>query len=219
MGAWENELLRRANSRPFKWYRFFDDIWGIWTHGEKVLRVFHDLANQIHPNINVELRVTDTSIEFLDVEVMLSDSGYISTNLFTKPTDARAYLYYASEHPSCMKRGWGGSPTQGMGIHSSPTQGIGDETKRICSKQSDYQDHRENLISRLCERGFPKGQVIHELCKVDRMGREDLLGRRGRKSSIKEGDRVPMVITYSGFLPDIRAIMKRTDTFYTDQTE
>lgn len=88
-------------------------------------------------------------------------------------------------------------------------KGLGMRLKRICSKQSDYQHHRENLISRLCERGYPKGRVIHELGKVDRMGREEILGRRSKKRSVKEGERVPMVITYSGFLPDIRAIMKK----------
>ena len=177
MGAWENELLTRANFRPLKWYRFIDDIWGIWTHGEEALRDFHELANAIHPKINVELRVSNTSIELLDVEVMLSDSGYISTSLFTKPTDARAYLHYDSDHPPCMKR--------------AIPKGLGMRLKRICSKQSDYQHHRENLISRLCERGYPKGRVIHELGKVDRMGREEILGRRSKKRSVKEGKGFP----------------------------
>ena len=78
MGAWERELLRMTDVRPKKWYRFIDDIWGLWTHGEESLQAFHRLANEIHPNIQVDLRFSDTSIDFLDVEILLSESGYIS---------------------------------------------------------------------------------------------------------------------------------------------
>ena len=47
MGTWEQELLSRAALFSLKWYRFIDDIWGIWLHGGETLRAFHDMANQI----------------------------------------------------------------------------------------------------------------------------------------------------------------------------
>ena len=195
MGAWEKELLGRATHKPLKWFRFIDDIWGIWTHGEGNLRAFHALANQIHPNIKVDLRLSDSCIEFLDIQILLSNSGFITTDLFIKPTDARAYLHYTSDHPLSTKR--------------AIPKGLGMRIKRICSNDKDYSYHKDKLISRLSERGYPKRQITNELDKVDRMKREDLLLRRDKKSGMRGEGRVPMVVTFSSFLPDIRAIMRK----------
>ena len=64
------------------------------------------------------------------------------------------------------------------------------------------------MVNRLSERGYPKRQVTYELEKVDRMEREALLDRRGK--NCKKGEsRVPMVVTFSSFLPDIRAIIRK----------
>ena len=194
MGAWEKELLSSTAVPPDKWFRYIDDIWGLWSHGEEALREFHELANRIHPNIKVDLRISDKSIEFLDVEILLSESGNISTNLHTKPTDARAYLHYSSDHPPCVKR--------------AIPKGLGMRIKRICSNQSDYQHHREKLINRLRERGYPREEVTNELRKVDRMKREALLTTKDGTRT-REGSRVPMVVTFSSFLPDIRGILKK----------
>ena len=96
----------------------------------------------LHPIIEVDLRVSDSRIEFLDVEVHMSESDHISTSLFCKPTDARAYLHFTSDHPSCTKR--------------AIPKGLGIRLKRICSNQSDYQRLRGKLIKRLVERGYPR---------------------------------------------------------------
>ena len=34
MGKWESMLLGRVERKPLQYYRFVDDIFGIWTHGE-----------------------------------------------------------------------------------------------------------------------------------------------------------------------------------------
>ena len=194
MGAWELELLSRSSFKPLKWFRFIDDIWGVWVQGEDTLREFHTLANKIHPNINVDLRLSSSTIEFLDVEVMLSDSGYFTTNLYSKPTDARAYLHYTSDHPPCVKR--------------AIPRGLGMRMRRICSNETDYLHHRQRLVDRLRERGYPARELTAELEKVDRMERADLLGKVAKIKGEREEARVPMVVTFSSFLPDIRAIIR-----------
>ncbi|KAH3717013.1 hypothetical protein DPMN_059752 [Dreissena polymorpha] len=50
MGAWENELFRRS------YFRFVDDVWGLWTHGIEALKTFHTQGNEINPRIKLELR-------------------------------------------------------------------------------------------------------------------------------------------------------------------
>ena len=88
-----------------------DDIWGIWTHGEEALTQFHKRANSIHTRIEVDLRYSTESIEFLDTVTSVKD-GYIKTNLYCKPTDTHQYLHRTSDHPKTVKR----SIPYGVGI-------------------------------------------------------------------------------------------------------
>ena len=56
LGVWEQQLLEQSSDKPHTYFRYVDDIWGIWLHGEKKLKKFHDLANSIHPRIKIELK-------------------------------------------------------------------------------------------------------------------------------------------------------------------
>ena len=89
--------------KPAVYLRYIDDIFGIWLHGADELRAFHDRANKIHPKIQVDLRMSPSEIEFLDVIVKLQ-SGVLSTDLFEKPTDSKTYLHFHSDHPMHTKK-------------------------------------------------------------------------------------------------------------------
>jgi len=56
LGAWEEELFKRSYRKPLVYFRFVDDVWGLWTHGEDALLDFHTKGNQINPRIKLELR-------------------------------------------------------------------------------------------------------------------------------------------------------------------
>ncbi|XP_058872875.1 uncharacterized protein LOC117966563 isoform X1 [Acipenser ruthenus] len=98
VGKWEEMLLSKLDKKPFEYIRYVDDIFGIWTHGEQSLFQFHKVANNIHPNISVDLRWTKSEIEFLDTLVKL-DQGSIKTYLYWKPTDMHQHLHASSAHP------------------------------------------------------------------------------------------------------------------------
>ena len=66
MGSWEELLLDGYPTKPLVYFRFCDDIFGCWQGGEDSLKRFHDYANSIHPKIQVDLRMSTSSIEFLD---------------------------------------------------------------------------------------------------------------------------------------------------------
>ena len=51
MGSWEKELFRRSPCHPLAYFRFVDDVWGLWTHGAEALKQFFNVGNQIHPRI------------------------------------------------------------------------------------------------------------------------------------------------------------------------
>ncbi|KAH3836664.1 hypothetical protein DPMN_110035 [Dreissena polymorpha] len=39
MGAWETELFSKSNKHPIAYFRFVDDVWGLWTHGLEALKM------------------------------------------------------------------------------------------------------------------------------------------------------------------------------------
>ena len=54
--------MDQAHHLPYAYYRYVDDVWGIWTHGEETLRRFRELANTIHPHIQVTLRFSKKAV-------------------------------------------------------------------------------------------------------------------------------------------------------------
>ena len=191
LGRWENELHARCIVKPLAYFRFCDDIFGIWLGGLEQLKQYHALANSIHPKIQVDLRHSETDIEFLDVRVLLVD-GSLKTDLFSKPTDTKAYLHYTSDHPSHTK--------------DAVPMGLAIRIKRICSDQQNYVKHRNELGTRLISRGYPKTVIDKSFAKVDLMNRKQLLKRQTQTT--KATTRVPLVITYSSHLPNIRSILR-----------
>ena len=191
MGQWEKQLLDGAPFKPLLYLRYVDDIFGIWLHGEQKLRQFHDRANQIHPKIQVELRTSPAEVECLDVTVKLDNKGLLTTDLFIKPTDSKSYLHFNSDHPLHTKK--------------AVPFGLGLRMKRICTREDDFKKHRDNLKARLIDRDYPTHVVERELQKVDKAGRDKLFGVKTRKTERKG---VPMAITYSRYLPDIKAALR-----------
>ena len=102
MGECERELFQHSDQHPLSYWRYVDDVWGLWIHGENSLHNFVSVANSIHPRIKLELRYSTDSIEFLDVSTSLIN-GYLKTDLFTKDTDKQQYLHISSNHPKNSK--------------------------------------------------------------------------------------------------------------------
>ena len=91
----EEEILRKAESKPYLWWRYIDDIFSLWEHGEQKLNSFIDNINKMHPTIKFTVDWSRTSMNFLDVRVSIAE-GVIETDLYVKPTDSRQYLFSSS---------------------------------------------------------------------------------------------------------------------------
>ena len=102
LGDWEKKLLQKSEYLPAQYWRYIDDIWGIWEHGFDKLHEFHNLANSLHSRIKIELRFSSAQIEFLDVNVSINN-GHNKTDLFSKDTDKHMYLHVTSSHPNSVK--------------------------------------------------------------------------------------------------------------------
>ena len=122
----ETNFLRTQSHQPMVWFRYIDDIFFIWTHGEEKLEEFMADFNAFNPNIQFTYESSKKSIAFLDLDVALNN-GRLESTVHVKPTDRHQYLHYSSSHPEHTKRS----------IVFSQTLRV----SRICSREKDFQDH------------------------------------------------------------------------------
>ena len=76
------------------------------------------MANSIHDNIQVDLRTSTKTIEFLDIQVNLDNENKIHTDLYEKENDGHIYLHNTSCHPKRTKQ--------------KIAYGLGIRARRIC---------------------------------------------------------------------------------------
>ena len=109
MAQLERKLLDNASMKPLIWWRYIDDIFAIWCHGEANLKVFIADLNQAHPTIKFTAEWSNSSIPFLDTSVQL-ENGQLTTDLRVKPMDTHQYLAAAThatvKKPSPSARLW-----------------------------------------------------------------------------------------------------------------
>ena len=84
--ALEQKALAAATHSPLIWWRYIDDIFLLWTHGEEKLINFITYLNNLHPTVKFTSSFSYNEIPFLDVKVMLLN-GRLETDLYVKPTD------------------------------------------------------------------------------------------------------------------------------------
>ena len=190
MRQWDEKLLSH-HKQPLFYKRYIDDGFGIWMHGLDELQKFNEVANKIHPNIKVELRWSKSQIEFLDTWVKLVD-GHIETDLYVKPTDKHMYVDRKSCHPINVKK--------------AIPYGLGIRLKRICTKDSDYNRHRNVLKSNLRKRGYSGKFLESQLQKADDRDRSDILSKTSQRCNT---ERVPLVLTYTRQLPGVHDITRK----------
>ena len=98
----ESKFLQTQKFQTLVWFRYIDDIFFILTHGENSLKNFMMEFNNFNPNIKFTYEFSEASINFLDLNVKLSD-GKLQTSLYVKPTDRHQYLHFRSSHPKHTK--------------------------------------------------------------------------------------------------------------------
>ena len=95
MGDLEQKILAQSPLKPLVWWRYIDDVFMIWPHGEEKLNEFVNLLNSSHETIKFTHEVSPSKINFLDVTVLLHNNS-ISTDLHVKSTDTHQYLLTSS---------------------------------------------------------------------------------------------------------------------------
>ena len=60
----ETDFLQTQKFQPLVWFRYIDDIFFIWTHGEENLREFLEEFNKFHPNIKFTHEFSEENVTF-----------------------------------------------------------------------------------------------------------------------------------------------------------
>ena len=169
MGKLERNILHQATHKPTVWWRFIDDIFAVWTHGEDKLIKFIDDVDGYHRTIKFTSEWSRESVTFLDTRI--TRDGYrLVTDLHTKPTDTHHYLHRQSCHTSHCK------------TSIAYCQAL--RLQRICSKPTDYERHVEELKGYLVKRGYDGQLVQQQIDKATNITREELLTSQPKKLAI-----------------------------------
>ncbi len=109
MVDWETTALEKCPKKTTQYFRFLDDIWGIWDHSEDDFKDFIQTLNNHHKSIKVKYEPKDSSSNFLDTTTYkgpgFPDQRTLDIKVFFKPTDTHALLHKKSHHPSHTFRG------------------------------------------------------------------------------------------------------------------
>ena len=189
----EEKLLHSYDFKPSVWWRYIDDVFLIWTHGEEELQKFVDYLNASHHSIKFTAEWSKESINFLDTRVIKKDNTLV-TDLYTKPTDTHQLLHRSSCHPYHTKKGI----PYGQALR----------IRRICSEDSSFKEHLASLKSWLMDRGYKGGEIDTQLERVKGLQRDTLLNR---ESKSKDGTRIPIVLTFHPALNEVHEILRKCE--------
>lgn len=146
MAEWETLALNKCVKKPLHYYRFLDDIWGIWQHSEQDFEVFLRTLNDHNASIKLKSTINKNSIDFLDTTTFkgpnfLNDQK-LDIKVFFKPTDTHALLFKTSLHPKHTFAGI--IKSQLLRFH------------RICTQRTDFDKAVKILFSALSTRGYSR---------------------------------------------------------------
>lgn len=177
MAKWEAEALEKCPRKPLHYLRYLDDIWGVWTYSKPDFEEFIRTLNAHDWSIQCKYELDDIKIDFLDTTVYKGQNFEVHNKLdikvFFKKTDTHALLYKTSFHPRHTYRGI--VKAQLLRFH------------RICTRQEDFREAVKELFVALRKRGYSR-QFLRQ-CLRSFLDRKEAL----------EGDRIPLITTYSLF--------------------
>ena len=101
-GDREERILQDCSFKPLVWWRYIDDIFLLWQHGEEKLKEFLNVLNRYHPRIKFTSKYYREQIDVLDVEI-IEEGNRLLTDVFVKSTDTQ-YLHATSCHVYHSKR-------------------------------------------------------------------------------------------------------------------
>jgi hypothetical protein len=158
-----NELKSLFENKPeIEFYaRFIDDGFLI-VNSNNIDNMTEWCTNTFkHKFLSFTYNLSETEVNFLDINVKLSTDNIITTSLYKKPMSKHAYLHYYSNHPKHL-------------MNSLPySQGL--RIIRICSENTTRELEIKKLVNSFKGRGYPDEILNRCLDRLKPIDRNDLL--------------------------------------------
>ena len=105
MEEFEKKAIEQATYKPTCWYRYVDDTFVIWPHGQDKLQEFLHHINGLHKKIQFTMEIEkDGHLPFLDIDIYRKTDGSLGHKVYSKPTHTNLYLQQSSHHHPANKR-------------------------------------------------------------------------------------------------------------------
>ena len=196
MDDFEKRFLQGCELKPWVWWRYIDDVFLIWEHGEEELNLFLQRLNSFHPSIKFTSSFSYQTMNFLDVQVTIDGKNLI-TDLYVKSTDTHQYLHAKSCHVYHAKKS----------IPYSQTLRL----NRICSNNVLFDTRCNQLEDWLIKRGYNSKMVRNQVLAARKFSRNDLLS----KEKAPRENKLTFNITYHPKLRKVRNILKNIHLLLT----
>lgn len=175
MADWESQALLKGDKKPAYYFRYLDDIWGIWVGSKQEFDQFVQVLNSHDPSIQLKTELNKQSIDFLDTTVFkgpnFTSNSKLDIKVFFKSTDTHALLHKDSFHPKHTFKG----------IVKSQILRF----KRICTRDEDFWEAVGILFKFLRKRRYSRSFL-----------RNCLKTFQNRKER-EDGSSIPLITTFS----------------------
>jgi hypothetical protein len=89
----EKTTIEQATHKPACWYRYVDDTFVIWPHGQDRLQDFLNHINGLHKKIQFTMEIEkDGHLPFLDIDIYRKTDSSLGHKVYRKPTHTNLYL-------------------------------------------------------------------------------------------------------------------------------
>ncbi|CAJ0921856.1 unnamed protein product [Ranitomeya imitator] len=208
LGMWERGLFFTKPVAYIEgvlfWTRYIDDILFIWQGPERDLFEFVKILNDNELNIRLTVKYSQTTIDFLDIQISGMVGKTLETDVFRKKTAANNLLHASSSHPKPL-------------IDSIPT-GQFLRARRICSNDVTFKEQANALTARFKDRGYSNRSIKKGYKKAKDASRLSLLQPHNNDKTAAEPI-VRFISTYNGKWFQMReALKKYWPILLTDRT-
>ena len=190
MADWEETIFSTCPKLPSHYYRYLDDVWGIWPHSREDLQDWIVALNNHHPSIRLKETVSLQSVDFLDVTISKgvdpAHIGKLVTKVYFKPTDTHALLHKASFHPQHTFRGI--VKSQLIRFH------------RLCTRPEDEREATSILFRALRKRNYTRTFLRRAASDSISLNNPE----RGDPTLVK----IPIISTYSAYSTQLHRNLK-----------
>lgn len=196
MANWEESALALCPLKPLYFYRFLDDIWGIWTYSEGEFLTFFNQLNNHHRSIKLTYTLNRHEVHFLDIITFkgpnFNSTHQLDTKVYFKTTDTHALLFKTSFHPQHTYKGI--LKSQLLRFH------------RICTQKEHFWEATNTLFTALKSRGYSRSFL-----------------RRGLHTFLESTEKdtaelIPFVSTFSKISVRLNRITKSNFQRFTSNT-